>query len=150
MRVRFRTSDNPNNDVVEAAIDSFEVNKIVCETAGGAGRVPDGAAAPGTPLRLAKLPNGDLTATWGASCNANDDDYALYTGTLGNFASHVPQTCSTAGATTTTFTPPAGATYYLVGPTNGVEEGSYGTDSNGLERPQGAGACLPRSIVSCE
>ena len=42
-----------------------------------------------------------------------------------------------------------GDRYYLVVPTNGVSEGSYGVDSNDDERPQSANACLPREIGTC-
>jgi len=48
-----------------------------------------------------------------------------------------------------TFTPAAGITYYLVVPRNGGSEGSYGTDSDGAERPIGLNACAPRKFAGC-
>jgi hypothetical protein len=45
--------------------------------------------------------------------------------------------------------PAAGNRYYLVVPTNGVVEGSYGLTSEGDERLQGSSACMPQSIASC-
>ena len=113
-----------------------------------AGAVPDGAGVPGTPLTLDLLPNGDLTLAWGASCIANDGDYAIYEGTLGTFTSHLPKSCDTGGATTTTVTPAPGSTYYIVVPRNGAREGSYGLDSTG-ERPPSGTACLVQSIGTC-
>jgi hypothetical protein len=88
--------------------------------------------------------------TWGESCHAPDTTYAVYEGLLGDFTSHVWRDCDTLGATTATFTPGSAGRYYIVTPTNGVEEGSYGNDSSGNARPQGAGACLPRSVVVCQ
>jgi len=114
-----------------------------------AGTLPDGASVPGTPLTVERQPGGDLTLSWGASCVANDGDYAIYQGTLGDFASHAPMLCSTGGATTSTVTPAAGSTYYLVVPRNGSREGSYGIDSSSTERPASASACLVQSIAAC-
>ena len=39
--------------------------------------------------------------------------------------------------------------YYLIVPTDGVQEGSYGRDSAGAERPQGGGACHDGQTVTC-
>lgn len=91
-----------------------------------------------------------LTLAWDASCTTTDTVYEIYEGTLGGaFTSHESRYCSTAGATTKTLTPLAGATYYLVVARNGTREGSYGTTSSGAERPQGAAACLPQQIAGC-
>lgn len=101
-------------------------------------------------LRLSKsLPS--ITLDWTGSCSASDTDYAVYEGLLGSFASHlaVAGLCSTGGATAATFVPAAFSTYYLVVPRGGGIEGSYGTDSAGVERPQGGGPCAPQMIGSC-
>ncbi len=112
-----------------------------------AGEVPDGSAG-SVPLTIAPAAGGDLTLSWGASCAATDTDYAVYEGTLGApFASHVPVTCSTGGATTWTFTPSAGDHYYLVVPRNGVSEGSYGHGSSLVPRPPSTAACLPQEVA---
>jgi len=90
-----------------------------------------------------------LALSWNGSCRATDTDYAIYEGVLGDFTSHEPRYCGTGGGTTRTFTPLAGSTYYLVVPLNATREGSYGTNSAGVERPQGLDACLPQQIGTC-
>jgi hypothetical protein len=90
-----------------------------------------------------------VTLSWDGSCLASDDDYAVYEGTLGAFASHVPRLCSTAGARTTSLDLPAGSVYWLVVPRNAAAEGSYGAAADGVERPPSAAACLPASVGSC-
>ena len=107
-----------------------------------AGRLPDGPT-------LAKSSGDTITLAWGSSCLAGDTDYTVYEGVLGDFTSHVPRLCSTGGATTATFTSPAGSAYYLVAPRNPSREGSLGTDGDGAERPASLAACLPRAIGSC-
>ena len=79
----------------------------------------------------------EITLSWDASCVAGDDDYEIYEGEGGDFTSHTSKLCTTLGATSATFVPAAGSSYYLVVPRNADREGSYGTDSNGIERPQG-------------
>jgi hypothetical protein len=101
-----------------------------------AGFVTDGGGAE-SPLRIRKIEGGDLELTWSASCSVDDDDYAVYEGTLGDFSSHRANVCTTGGVTTATITPDAGGRYFLVVPNNGANEGSYGYDSSGRERPQG-------------
>lgn len=116
----------------------------------GSGRVPDGSDLGSSPLTVSREGSGDLALSWSESCHPNDADYEVYEGELGMVYSHAPVTCSTAGATTHTFTPAAGARYYLVVPTNGSIEGSYGLDSDLAERPSLAGACHPQQIgVNC-
>jgi photosystem II stability/assembly factor-like uncharacterized protein len=114
-----------------------------------AGAVPDGAALPGVPLTVTRLPGGDLTLSWGSSCEAGDDDYEIYSGTIGDFVGHAPLFCTTEGATAKTFSPAAGDLYYLVVPNNLTGEGSYGVDSSNAQRPPSALACLPQSISVC-
>jgi hypothetical protein len=113
----------------------------------GAGAVPDGDTVPGQPLLLSKAPGGELSLTWSPSCRP-DTDYAIYSGELGDFASHGPSTCSTDGASTDTLTPGAGDRYYLVVPHNGSVEGSYGSRSDHEGRPRGYETCVPQ-IVEC-
>jgi hypothetical protein len=88
--------------------------------------------------------------SWSASCSATDGDYDVYEGTVGgNFTSHVPLVCTTSGNTGASFVPGAGNRYYLVVPTNGSSEGSYGRGIAGAERPASAGACRTRLIAAC-
>ena len=112
--------------------------------------VPDGFAVAGTPLTVNKGAPGFIQLRWGDSCLAADVDYAIYEGPLGSFTDHVPVFCSTGGATTHALIPSSGDTYYLVVPHNGSgQEGSYGTDGDGIERPPNLGACAPQSHGSC-
>ena len=85
----------------------------------------------------------------GASCLATDIDYEIYEGTLGNFASHLPIACSTAGARTASISPAPGDTYYLVAARNASVEGSLGKDSALAERLASTAACRPRGLGAC-
>jgi N-acetylneuraminic acid mutarotase len=114
----------------------------------GAGRVSDGSN--GAPLLAAKAPLGQVTLTWEASCAGTDTDYEIYEGTIqGSFTDHIPRFCSTNGATTQTFLPVYGNSYFLVVPHNSTYEGSYGKNSSGVERSQGVTACLTQLIEAC-
>jgi hypothetical protein len=111
-----------------------------------AGSVP----ASGAPLLVGKGILGQITLTWSASCLGTDTDYEIYEGTIGGtFTSHTSRFCSTSGATTKTLLPLPMNAYYLVVPRNSTREGSYGTKSGGVERPQGVLACLSQLIGSC-
>jgi uncharacterized repeat protein (TIGR01451 family) len=116
----------------------------------GAGRIPDGAVLPGPDvLRLERL-GSEVRLSWGNSCLASDDSYAVYRGALGDFESHDPLTCDTAGAVEYVDDTAGESSYYLVVPTNGLSEGSYGLTGVGAERtPRPATACLPQAIGSC-
>ncbi len=115
----------------------------------GAGSVPDGRFVTGTPLTLSRTPAGGLALSWGASCKADDEDYGVYEGRLGDFTSHSARLCSTAGKTSVLLAPAAGGTYYLVVPSHRFQEGSYGKDGGGTERPRGRTSCFPRVVHSC-
>lgn len=115
----------------------------------GAGRVPDGDVVPGEPLRVGKDLEGDLLLTWGRSCVPCDTDYEVYEGMLENFTSHAYVFCGTGGDTSATVPLTEGNSYYLVVPRNPTEEGSYGTRSDGIERPPATSACVPQAIDGC-
>jgi len=117
----------------------------------GAGRVPDGSDTITGPLMLSKTGGHTIDLTWTGSCLTGDDDYEIYAGTLGDFTSHEPVLCSTDGATDVTLTPPVGESlYYLIVPTNGAFEGSYGNDGAGAPRPQSSIACREMAMTGCE
>jgi hypothetical protein len=78
-----------------------------------------------------------------------DTDYEVYEGTVGDYYSHSARLCTTGGLTSATITPGSGSRYYLIVPRNTSSEGSYGVDSNGIERPRGTPACGPRRIDAC-
>ncbi|HEX4822964.1 MAG TPA: hypothetical protein VFV19_01490 [Candidatus Polarisedimenticolaceae bacterium] len=116
-----------------------------------AGGVPDGGDVPGMPLMIGKASTpGDLELSWGHSCRPTDSDYAIYEGLLGSFASHVPRRCTTGGATSMSLTPASDGRYYLVVPLNSDgAEGSYGTASDGNQRPPSATSCRPQVFTGC-
>jgi hypothetical protein len=90
-----------------------------------------------------------ITLSWLPSCSTSDTGYLVYEGTVGSWYSHVPVSCVPVGTTTSTFVPGAGNRYYLVVPTNGANEGSYGKNSNSVERPASTSACVPQSVGTC-
>ena len=110
------------------------------------GAVPASPSAPLEPLRLAKGGGGALALTWSPSCRVTDTDYAIYSGPLGAAYDHDSVVCTTGGLTQAALVPPGTSVYYLVVPENAGFEGSYGTDSSGVERPPGAPACRPQSL----
>jgi hypothetical protein len=122
-----------------------------CATTGsGAGRVPDGDSAPGPQLQVERdMLTGELTLSWGDSCLATDTDYEIYEGVLRDFTSHRWRLCSTGSLPGATLAPDAGSAYYLVVPTNGAQEGSYGVDGNDVPRPAAHSPCRPQQLATC-
>jgi hypothetical protein len=125
--------------------DECEVGAPVCGFAGG---VPDGDFIAGVPLLLGR-DGGDVVLSWNPSCLPGDSDYAIYEGTIGDFSDTKATTCTTFGATSATLTPPAESTFYLVVPSNGDREGTYGKDGLGIERAPTTEACFPQLIGGC-
>ena len=120
-------------------VDSVVIGDLV-----SAGEVP-------TTLAIEKASGGNLTLTWAQSCVSSDTDYEIYEGTLAApFDTHRAILCSSGGATTKTFAPGSGNVYYLVVPTSGTKEGSYGKRSDGTERPVGSQQCVPQQIGACQ
>ncbi len=117
-----------------------------CAAPGAPGRLTDPLAVNRSPTFFNRL-----VLSWGPSCSAGAEDYAIYEGQLGNWYSHLPVDCSDDGADLTEeiITAP-GDRYYLVVPINPTEEGSYSTNGDGGERPVGASACVAaQSIDAC-
>jgi hypothetical protein len=108
---------------------------------------------PGVPLTVAKATApGDLDLAWSDSCSPTHADYAVYEGSIGTWYSHSGLLCSTGDQLSATITPGTltDDRYYLIVPTTATEEGSYGLDSNGTERPPAAtGACRPAQVLTC-
>ncbi|HET6372730.1 MAG TPA: hypothetical protein VFG76_05455 [Candidatus Polarisedimenticolia bacterium] len=142
-----RLAVSATGDLLICELQNERVRRVSLQPP-GAGEVPDGSMAADEPLTVRREPNGDLTLAWGSSCVVSDNDYAVYEGVIGDFSSHAMITCSTGGATARTFTPALGNSYYLVVPRNALREGSYGTNSAGVERPQADAACAPREIAT--
>jgi len=141
------------------AIDNVKVRcaRLACtpcaQTPGPPGEA--GITAPLTVRREA----GNLVFEWGAPAAAcQPADHALYAGDLGalgtaGYGHDRVLTCA-AGATSLTVPemhPAIGAAdYYLVVSDNAVQEGSYGRDSDGAERPASTSACHEaQNLVSC-
>ncbi|RMG43932.1 MAG: M23 family metallopeptidase [Acidobacteria bacterium] len=112
------------------------------------GRVPQ-FPVQGALLEVSRAAGGRLRLTWGPSCVASDDDFAVYEGRLGDFQSHRPVLCSTGGQRSASITPALGSTYYLVAPRNAEREGSLGVTGDETPRAEGAGRCLPRDVIAC-
>jgi hypothetical protein len=127
-------------------LDNPRITEDLCEPQAGA--VPDGQIVPGTMLQMSKAFGGSLRLSWGESCNSCDSDYGIYEGDLGDFTSHQLKSCSTGGLTQAAISPDAGDTYYLIVPSNGLAEGSYGHATSG-ERLPGGPACLPHAPAPC-
>jgi hypothetical protein len=110
------------------------------------GATPDGDSVPGNPLLVERLGSGQLELSWGASCVATVNDYAVYQGPIGTFNAHTPVVCSTTGALSQTLSPPSGSVYWLAVPVDPTAhlEGSYGKRSDGSEIPPSGGACFPQ------
>jgi hypothetical protein len=121
----------------------------IAVTSTAAGKVPDRRNGSTSPLLMAKLPVGEVRLTWSRSCSSRDVDYAVYEGTLGDFASHQPRTCTTGGATTATLLAAAGDHYYLAVPLSSNREGSYGLDGADRERPPSSAACRIQKLGAC-
>lgn len=103
----------------------------------------------GWSLRARTAEASQITLSWGSSCIGADNDYEVYEGTLGDFESHAAKFCTTGGELQKTFVPAEGNTYYIVVPRNASREGSYGFESDGMERRQAVDACLPSLITDC-
>ncbi len=114
-----------------------------------AGTIPDGSDPYRKPLTLEHAEDGMIRLSWGTSCLMSDQDYVVYSGVLGDFASHQPMACSTGGATAATFSPVGSDAYYLVVPRNPLREGSYGMAGDGTPRPPSTAPCLPRAMAAC-
>jgi hypothetical protein len=142
--------DDGLDDDCDGTVDCADDDCVAEAPCNSAGAVPDGRWVPGTMLTVEKAGGGDIILNWGSSCRSGDVDYEVYEGWIGAFGSHLPATCTTSGSLTWTFTPECGNTYYLVAPSNGVNEGSYGRDSAGSERPQSGSACLARIVGDCD
>jgi hypothetical protein len=115
------------------------------------GWTPNGAARTGDPLTVRKAGASDLALAWGLGCSPDATDYTVHEGAIGDWYGHQAVLCDTAGLlTSATIAPAAGGRYLLVVPVTDGEEGSYGLDSNGAERPASASAaCRPAQVLGC-
>ncbi|MDH3254003.1 MAG: hypothetical protein OEM62_03350 [Acidobacteriota bacterium] len=96
--------------------------------------------------------NPPLTLRWNLSCSLVDTDYAVYEGSLAALPSfdHEDVLCSTAGDETAAVNSQPGNRYYVVVPTDGATEGSFGTDSSGAQRPPANTPCRVQApTIAC-
>ncbi|OGF67387.1 MAG: hypothetical protein A2Y62_00940 [Candidatus Fischerbacteria bacterium RBG_13_37_8] len=126
------------------------VNSDVCLNAGGAGAVPDNDNYAGNPLAIEKG-GANLLLSWdvpGGTCVT--DDYSIYRGSLpfSNY-DHMLLLCSTLGQTNATIVADTDSYYYLVVAQYQDTEGSYGLDSNDIQRPAAQSQCFPQQISNC-
>jgi hypothetical protein len=82
------------------------------------------------------------------SDRSDSDDAAVSAGSLGQFASHTAELCSAGRRTTAKIAIPYHERYYLVVPIGAAQEGSYVTDSVGVERPAGITSCRLHQVES--
>jgi hypothetical protein len=92
---------------------------------------------------------GDFLLDFSFSCVATDGDYQVYQGTLDDFTSYAPLTCSTGGNTQFVVPGTPESVFYLVVPRKITQEGGYGENSAGVPRPPSADACLPQGTTGC-
>lgn len=112
--------------------------------------VEDGTA-PGL-LQVTSGAGGTVNLTFAPSCHAIDS--IVYWGTASGHMTGTAWSQSVCGfgpgggATVSPGTPaPGGLFYFVAVPINGANEGSYGRNSSGAERPVGAGPChLPQML----
>jgi hypothetical protein len=120
--------------------------------------VPPGEPGLTTPLTIGK--NGQsLSFEWGApAAGCGAADHMIYRGDLttlrtGLYAHDPALTCSTGGPSFTLALddPRLGtADYFLIVAGNGIQEGSYGKDGTGVERPASAAAChAAQNLMDC-
>lgn len=96
------------------------------------------------------LDGSQVQLVWGAGCSAGDEDYGIYEGAIGSWYSHSLVDCNDAlGDLMEDIGTTSGDRYYLVTPKNPSDEGSYGVDSAGVQRPVGAPACIPTQVIAC-
>jgi len=114
----------------------------------GLSLLPNPGRVPPTML-VNKAPGGDLSLSWQGSCSEGGEDYGIYEGTIGTWYGHTWVDCSDAGGDRVeTITPGVGNRYYLVVARHAYEEGSYGINSSGAERPVGVAACVAAQAIS--
>jgi len=121
-------------EIADGSTDSFAPELVL----GPGGTVPG--------LKIVRNGAGtdpSITLRWNPSCSFGDTDYEIYQGSLGALPAydHEHVLCSTAGATSATFNAGSGDRYYLVVPTDGIEEGSYGVDAADAQRPRATLSC---------
>jgi hypothetical protein len=100
-------------------------------------------------LTVGRIDADTVELAWEPSCSPGATDYGIYEGTIGDWYGHDLVDCSDDGGDRSELvTAGSGNRYWLVVPRNGVDEGSYGSDSNGTERPAGVTTCEPIHVAA--
>jgi hypothetical protein len=112
------------------------------------------SAAPGSSSGLHVDKSGGLLhLTWSGDCGGGTS-YAVYRGSLtAGLSSMAPATgfCAVAGMETLVPVGVERGEFFLVVPSSGGFEGSYGVDSLGYPRPAATTACYPQDVIdSCQ
>lgn len=143
-------SDNRSESgTTDDSVDVYAARIAPGSTGEGAGRMNGSRGVLGPPLLVARNANGtDFDLTWSSVCGIGTD-YAVYEGVLGDPHSKSPIQCSTNGATFATISPGSSNRFFVVVARTNTVEGSYGRDSNDIERTPDPGACLPQLIGAC-
>lgn len=130
---------------------SSEIDALACEA--NPGRIK----SPTTHITMSKS-GPTATIHCPGSCASGGRDYGVYEGDLltlfmTGVYDHKAASCANVCPGAISFPVAGGATYYLVVPHNGKEEGSYGVDSGGIERPQAAAPAdrcvVPQNLTAC-
>ena len=146
VRFTFDTVDTQFNGFLGFMVDNVGLTTLApaCTTCAA-------TAIPGEPVPLTIGKSGpNLQLAWQSlppSCNGVD--FAVYQGTLSSLYDHAALLCTTGGSTSATVPVPADPdAYFLVTALTAGEEGSYGRDSLGSERPLAAAPCRGSSVVT--
>lgn len=125
------------------------VHAFTLDDPGYAGSLQGSAGIAGRGLAVERADDGSLTLSWDGSCLSSDTDFEIYQGRLGEFYSHEALRCTTGNRTSAGIPAPSQDAYFLVVPSNNINEGSYGRGSDDVQRPVGIPACLPQGIAEC-
>ena len=91
-----------------------------------------------------------VSFSWGESPCGGATDYGIYRGLIGDWFNLTMADChDDGGDLVEVLTVSPDSSYYLVVPNNAEAEGSYGTDSDGLERPPAVLPCVSMQDLGC-
>jgi hypothetical protein len=100
-------------------------------------------------LQAERVTNTVIRLTWEPSCSSGALDYGIYEGQIGVWNEHFIADCSDNGHNLTeNVTTQPGSRYYLVVAHSSADEGSYGQDSEGNERPVGFTTCVAEQVLA--
>jgi hypothetical protein len=103
------------------------------------GRVPRDPLTDGTPMTASyDQVSGILTINWQPTCSA--DNHAAFFGNIGDFSTYTSAECVMGVSASHPMYPPAGDIFWVVVGVNGTRQGSYGVNSDLVERPSDGGA----------